>query len=153
MGTEMSDMTDATASEAPADIAPAEAGDGTVRMNMIQAINPALDVMMDRDPNVNVMGEDVGVFVGLFGAAGADNGACDVGLAQDPGERELAHREARLFRQRLHLLHALEPGLVHPALDCAAHVVGRGARAGRRATRGSPVQGWLASGGVHGGGV
>src|ERR1700750_695873 len=38
------------------------------RMNMIQAINSALDVMMDRDPDVVVMGEDVGYFGGVFRA-------------------------------------------------------------------------------------
>jgi 2-oxoisovalerate dehydrogenase E1 component beta subunit len=38
------------------------------RMNMIQAINSAMDVMMDRDPNVIVMGEDVGYFGGVFRA-------------------------------------------------------------------------------------
>jgi 2-oxoisovalerate dehydrogenase E1 component beta subunit len=40
----------------------------TVRMNMIQAINSALDVMMERDPDVLVMGEDVGYFGGVFRA-------------------------------------------------------------------------------------
>src|SRR6201986_1302617 len=38
------------------------------RMNMIQAINSAMDVMMARDPNVIVMGEDVGYFGGVFRA-------------------------------------------------------------------------------------
>jgi 2-oxoisovalerate dehydrogenase E1 component beta subunit len=42
--------------------------DATTRMNMIQAINSALDVMMDRDPDVIVMGEDVGYFGGVFRA-------------------------------------------------------------------------------------
>ncbi|HKT76038.1 MAG TPA: alpha-ketoacid dehydrogenase subunit beta [Sphingobium sp.] len=37
-------------------------------MNMIQAINSALDVVMDRDPDVVVMGEDVGYFGGVFRA-------------------------------------------------------------------------------------
>ncbi|WP_448539048.1 alpha-ketoacid dehydrogenase subunit beta [Sphingobium yanoikuyae] len=37
-------------------------------MNMIQAINSALDVMMGRDPDVVVMGEDVGYFGGVFRA-------------------------------------------------------------------------------------
>jgi 2-oxoisovalerate dehydrogenase E1 component beta subunit len=63
----MSDMTETTA-DMPADLAPEEAGDGTVRMNMIQAINSALEVMMERDPNVIVMGEDVGFFGGVFRA-------------------------------------------------------------------------------------
>jgi 2-oxoisovalerate dehydrogenase E1 component beta subunit len=38
------------------------------RINMIEAINEALDVMMDRDPDVVVMGEDVGYFGGVFRA-------------------------------------------------------------------------------------
>jgi 2-oxoisovalerate dehydrogenase E1 component beta subunit len=37
-------------------------------MNMIQAINSALDVLMDRDPDIVVMGEDVGYFGGVFRA-------------------------------------------------------------------------------------
>lgn len=35
-------------------------------MNMIQALNSAMDVLMERDPNVLVMGEDVGYFGGVF---------------------------------------------------------------------------------------
>jgi 2-oxoisovalerate dehydrogenase E1 component beta subunit len=38
------------------------------RMNMIQAINSAMDVMMARDPDVIIMGEDVGYFGGVFRA-------------------------------------------------------------------------------------
>ena len=38
------------------------------RMNMIQASNSAMDVVMDRDPSVIVMGEDVGYFGGVFRA-------------------------------------------------------------------------------------
>ena len=46
---------------------PAEGG--PVRaMNMIQAINSALDIAMERDPNMVVMGEDVGYFGGVFKA-------------------------------------------------------------------------------------
>ncbi|MDP9140651.1 MAG: alpha-ketoacid dehydrogenase subunit beta [Pseudomonadota bacterium] len=37
-------------------------------MNMIQAINSAMDVMMARDSNVVVFGEDVGYFGGVFRA-------------------------------------------------------------------------------------
>ena len=37
-------------------------------MNMIQAINSALDVMLGRDPDVLVFGEDVGYFGGVFRA-------------------------------------------------------------------------------------
>jgi 2-oxoisovalerate dehydrogenase E1 component beta subunit len=40
----------------------------STRMNMIQAINSAMDVMMDRDPDIVVMGEDVGYFGGVFRA-------------------------------------------------------------------------------------
>jgi 2-oxoisovalerate dehydrogenase E1 component beta subunit len=35
-------------------------------MNMIQALNSAMDVMMARDPRVVVLGEDVGYFGGVF---------------------------------------------------------------------------------------
>ena len=35
-------------------------------MNMIQAINSAHAVMLERDPNVVVFGEDVGYFGGVF---------------------------------------------------------------------------------------
>ncbi len=37
-------------------------------MNMIEAINSALDVMLTRDPDVVIMGEDVGYFGGVFRA-------------------------------------------------------------------------------------
>ncbi|MEX0938923.1 MAG: alpha-ketoacid dehydrogenase subunit beta [Pirellulales bacterium] len=37
-------------------------------MNMIQAVNSALDVMLERDGNVCVFGEDVGYFGGVFRA-------------------------------------------------------------------------------------
>jgi len=35
-------------------------------MNMIQALNSAMDVMLERDPGVVVLGEDVGYFGGVF---------------------------------------------------------------------------------------
>ncbi len=35
-------------------------------MNMVQALNSALDVMLQRDPNVLIFGEDVGFFGGVF---------------------------------------------------------------------------------------
>ena len=35
-------------------------------MNMIQALNSALDNMLERDPNVLIFGEDVGFFGGVF---------------------------------------------------------------------------------------
>ncbi|MGE8141028.1 alpha-ketoacid dehydrogenase subunit beta [Novosphingobium sp. NPDC080210] len=50
--------------EAPLSLAQAP----TKRLNMIEAINNALNVMMERDPNVVVFGEDVGYFGGVFRA-------------------------------------------------------------------------------------
>jgi 2-oxoisovalerate dehydrogenase E1 component beta subunit len=35
-------------------------------MNMIEAIRSALDIVMDKDPNVVILGEDVGYFGGVF---------------------------------------------------------------------------------------
>jgi 2-oxoisovalerate dehydrogenase E1 component beta subunit len=37
-------------------------------MNMIEAINSAMDIMLSRDPDVIIMGEDVGYFGGVFRA-------------------------------------------------------------------------------------
>jgi len=36
------------------------------RMNMVQALNSAMSVMLDRDPDVLVFGEDIGFFGGVF---------------------------------------------------------------------------------------
>jgi 2-oxoisovalerate dehydrogenase E1 component beta subunit len=36
------------------------------QMNMVQALNSAMDIMLDRDPRVVVLGEDVGYFGGVF---------------------------------------------------------------------------------------
>src|SRR5580692_12080933 len=38
----------------------------TRRMTMIQALRSAMDVMLERDPNVVVYGQDVGYFGGVF---------------------------------------------------------------------------------------
>src|ERR1700753_1054473 len=35
-------------------------------MNMIQALNSAMDIMLGKDPSVVIMGEDVGYFGGVF---------------------------------------------------------------------------------------
>ena len=35
-------------------------------MNMVQALNSAMDVMMQQDPGVLVFGQDVGYFGGVF---------------------------------------------------------------------------------------
>ncbi len=53
-----------TLEEAPLSLANAP----SKRMNMIEAINDALDIMMTRDPDVVIMGEDVGYFGGVFRA-------------------------------------------------------------------------------------
>jgi len=37
-------------------------------MTMIQALNSAMDIMLDRDPDVVILGEDVGYFGGVFRA-------------------------------------------------------------------------------------
>jgi 2-oxoisovalerate dehydrogenase E1 component beta subunit len=51
------------------------------RMNMVQAINSALDLSMDRDENVLVLGEDVGFFGGVF--------RCTAGLQKKYGEHRV----------------------------------------------------------------
>ncbi|HEX4872637.1 MAG TPA: alpha-ketoacid dehydrogenase subunit beta [Nevskiaceae bacterium] len=47
-------------------------------MNMIQALNSAMDVMLARDPNVVIFGEDVGYFGGVF--------RCTAGLQKKYGK-------------------------------------------------------------------
>jgi len=37
-------------------------------MNMIQALNSAMDIMLKQDPSVVLMGEDIGYFGGVFRA-------------------------------------------------------------------------------------
>ena len=51
------------------------------QMNMIEAIRSALDVLMDKDPNVVVLGEDVGYFGGVF--------RCTDGLQRKFGEHRV----------------------------------------------------------------
>ncbi|MEM1090804.1 MAG: alpha-ketoacid dehydrogenase subunit beta [Pseudomonadota bacterium] len=51
------------------------------QMNMIQAINSAMDVMMERDPTVIVLGQDVGYFGGVF--------RCTEGLQRKYGEHRV----------------------------------------------------------------
>ena len=51
---------------------------GERRLNMIEAINDALDIMLERDPDVIVMGEDVGYFGGVF--------RCTAGLQEKHGK-------------------------------------------------------------------
>ncbi|MGB6452790.1 MAG: alpha-ketoacid dehydrogenase subunit beta, partial [Steroidobacteraceae bacterium] len=51
------------------------------QMNMVQAVNSALDVMLGRDPAVVVMGEDIGYFGGVF--------RCTEGLQRKYGENRV----------------------------------------------------------------
>ena len=51
------------------------------RMNMIQALNSAMDITMGRDPGVVVLGEDVGFFGGVF--------RCTEGLQRKYGEHRV----------------------------------------------------------------
>jgi 2-oxoisovalerate dehydrogenase E1 component beta subunit len=48
------------------------------RMNMIQALNSAMDTMLAKDPNVLIFGEDVGYFGGVF--------RCTAGLQKKHGK-------------------------------------------------------------------
>ena len=58
---------------------PKGANNDTVRrFNMIEAINDALDIMLERDPDVIVLGEDVGYFGGVF--------RCTAGLQEKHGK-------------------------------------------------------------------
>ncbi|HBV13112.1 MAG TPA: alpha-ketoacid dehydrogenase subunit beta, partial [Brevundimonas sp.] len=50
--------------DAPASVAPD--GPAVAPMNMIQALNSALDVKMAEDPTVVSYGEDAGYFGGVF---------------------------------------------------------------------------------------
>jgi 2-oxoisovalerate dehydrogenase E1 component beta subunit len=51
------------------------------QMNMVQAINSALDVMLERDASVILMGEDIGYFGGVF--------RCTDGLQRKYGEQRV----------------------------------------------------------------
>jgi 2-oxoisovalerate dehydrogenase E1 component beta subunit len=51
------------------------------QMNMIQAINSAHDIMMEKDPSVVVLGEDIGYFGGVF--------RCTDGLQKKYGEHRV----------------------------------------------------------------
>ncbi|MDA0707381.1 MAG: alpha-ketoacid dehydrogenase subunit beta [Proteobacteria bacterium] len=51
------------------------------QMNMVEAIRSALDVILDKDPNVIILGEDVGYFGGVF--------RCTDGLQRKFGEHRV----------------------------------------------------------------
>lgn len=55
-----------------------QSGSEARQMNMIEAINSALDVMLDRDPDVILLGEDIGYFGGVF--------RCTAGLQEKYGK-------------------------------------------------------------------
>jgi len=48
------------------------------KMNMVQAINSAMDIMLEKDPSVIIMGQDAGYFGGVF--------RCTEGLQKKYGE-------------------------------------------------------------------
>jgi len=50
-------------------------------MNMVQALNSAMDIMLGRDPRVVIMGEDIGFFGGVF--------RCTDGLQRKYGEQRV----------------------------------------------------------------
>ena len=50
-------------------------------MNMIQALNSAMDVMLERDPDVLIFGQDVGYFGGVF--------RCTAGLQKKYGHKRV----------------------------------------------------------------
>ena len=58
-----------------------EAAAEVASMNMLQALNSAMDVMLQRDPDVLIFGEDVGFFGGVF--------RCTEGLQQRYGDRRV----------------------------------------------------------------
>ena len=51
------------------------------QMNMIEAIRDAMDVVMDKDPNVVILGQDIGYFGGVF--------RCTDGLQRKFGEHRV----------------------------------------------------------------
>jgi len=65
----MNQMTSEVASESSGDMR---------EMNMIEAINSALDIMLERDPDVILLGEDIGYFGGVF--------RCTAGLQEKYGK-------------------------------------------------------------------
>jgi 2-oxoisovalerate dehydrogenase E1 component beta subunit len=51
------------------------------QMNMVQALNSAMDIMLERDPSVVLMGQDIGYFGGVF--------RCTDGLQRKHGEHRV----------------------------------------------------------------
>src|SRR2546426_10416373 len=73
----------------------------TMQMTMIQALRSAMDVMLERDPNVLIFGEDVGYFGGVF--------RCTEGLQRKYG------------RQRVFDTPIAEGGILATAVGMAAY--------------------------------
>ena len=71
------------------------------RMTMVQALRSAMDVMLERDPNVVIFGEDVGYFGGVF--------RCTDGL------------QAKYGSQRVFDAPITEAGIVGSAIGMAAY--------------------------------
>src|ERR1044072_1447590 len=84
-------------------------------------VDPLQYVGVELDP------DRLDVVAHLLGAGGADDGAGDVRVLQDPGDRELRHGEAQVGGDRLELLYAGGDVVVHEAGD---HV-GAAGRVGR----------------------
>ena len=70
-------------------------------MTMVQALNSAMDVMLDRDPDIIIFGEDVGYFGGVF--------RCTEGLQKKYG------------RERVFDAPISEGGIVGSAIGMAAY--------------------------------
>ena len=98
------------------------------QMNMIQALNSAMDVMIGRDPSVVVMGEDVGYFGGVFRVTDG----LQTKVRRTPGAR-LAHRRRRHRRDgHRHGGERIEPvaeiqfaDYIYPAFDQIASELAR----------------------------
>ena len=73
-------------------------------MSMIQAIRSAHDVMMDKDPAVVALGQDIGYFGGVF--------RCTEGLQEKYGEHRVIDApiaEGGIIGTALSLIHISEP--------------------------------------------
>ena len=57
------------------------------QMNMIQALNSAMDIMLARDPNVVMLGEDIGYFGGVFRGCSASTASTACSTRRSPKER------------------------------------------------------------------
>ena len=86
-------------------------------MNMIQALNSALDVMLTEDPDTLIFGEDVGYFGGVFRVTdglGFLDGGANLGVEfRDQGDVAFLIPGAEPYQMRLQPLDrvAQRPGL------------------------------------------